>query len=77
MNTPETAGEHDEFITIIGSDFAAITQEFHAQGLAERDYSIVHRIGRHRFTKVNGERSEVMFAGEPLIAATYQRRRTA
>lgn len=68
------AAEHDDFITIIGTDMSAIAQEFRAQGLSDKQYSIVHRAGRHRFTHVAGERAEAMFGGEPLIAATYRRR---
>jgi len=65
---------NDEFITIVGTDIAEITREFHAQGLSEQDFTIVHRIGRHHFTMAGGERSRAMFGGEPLMAATFARR---
>jgi hypothetical protein len=63
-----------EFITIVGTDMAEITREFHAQGLSERHFSIVHRVGRHRFTMADGEGSQAMFGGKPLMAATFARR---
>ncbi len=66
--------QHDDFITIIGADMDAIAREFQAQGLSARQYSIVHRAGRHRFTRVDGDKTETMFGGQPLIAATYRRR---
>jgi len=66
--------DSDDFITIIAATMAEITDAFRAQGLAEREFAIVHRTGRHRFTRVNDGASEQMFEGEPLIAATFARR---
>lgn len=78
MNSQQQAtNEHDEFVTIIGADMAEITNEFRAQGLAEKQFSIVHKIGRHRFTRVDGERTETMFDGQALIAATFKRQAIA
>ena len=37
---------------------ADITRQFQAQGLSAADYSIVHRIGSHRFTMVDGDVAE-------------------
>ncbi len=68
-----TQTDTDEFITLIGSDMDEIHAAYCAQGLAERHYSIVHRTGRHRFTRVTGSGSETMFDGQPLIAATFRR----
>lgn len=77
MSTLETATQPDEFVTIIGRNVAEIANEFRAQGLAAQEFSIVHRIGRTRFTRVNGDKSEAVFEGEQLIAATFQRRQGA
>ena len=66
--------DSDDFITIIGATMAEITGAFREQGLAERQFTIVHRTGRHRFTRVTDGTSEPMFEGEPLIAATFARR---
>jgi hypothetical protein len=70
--TDDTIGNED-FITIVGADIAEITREFHAQGLSERQFSIVNRVGRHRFTMAGGEGSQAMFGGLPLMAATFAR----
>jgi len=64
----------DDFISIIAATMAEITDAFRAQGLAEREFAIVHRTGRHRFTRVSDGAAEAMFEGEPLIAATFARR---
>jgi len=64
----------EEFVTIVGTDIAEITREFHAQGLSERHYAIVHRVGRHRFTMTGGESAEALFGGKALMAATFARR---
>ena len=63
----------DEFITIVGTDMDEINREFSAQGLSQRDYSIVHRVGQHRFTWAGGDASEPMFGGKPCMAATFAR----
>jgi hypothetical protein len=63
----------DEFVTIIGANMAEIHAEFQAQGLSDREFSIVHRIGRHRFTRVDGNDVEHLFSGKPMIAATFTR----
>ena len=65
----------EEFVTIIAPSMTEVMNAFRAQGLAERDYSIVHRAGRHQFTLVSGvDRSEALFDGEPMTAATFARR---
>jgi hypothetical protein len=65
--------EHNDLITIIGSTMTEITAQFRVQGLAEKHFSIVRKIERHRFIRVDGENAEDMFGGEALIAATFQR----
>ena len=63
-----------DYVTIIGGDMAEITRQFQAQGLSGSDYAIVHRIGSHRFTMVDGDVAEPLFEGRRLIAATFARR---
>ena len=75
MSQMHQSSECDEFITIIGASMAEINAEFRAQGLADREFSIVHKIGRHRFTRVNSGGAEHMFEGQPMIAATFARMR--
>ena len=77
MDRMRQGNDCDEFITIIGASMAEIHAEFRAQGLADREFSIVHRIGRHRFTRVNGGGAEQMFEGRPMIAATFARMQRA
>lgn len=64
----------EEFITIIAPTMAEVMASFKAQGLAEREYSIVHRGGRHSFTMAGGE---TLFDGAPMVAATFARRAEA
>ncbi len=73
MNQQTHEIDTDEFITLIGADMDEIHAAYRAQGLAERHYSIVHRTGRHRFTRVTGSGPETMFDGQPVIAATFRR----
>jgi hypothetical protein len=73
MQQTQQGNDRDEFITIIGANMAEITAEYQAQGLADREFSIVHRIGRHRFMRVNEGASEQMFDGQAMIAATFTR----
>ena len=64
-----------EFVTIIAPSIAEVMNAFRQQGLAEQDYAIVHRAGRHQFTLVSGfEQSESLFEGETMTAATFARR---
>ncbi len=74
MNQQPHETETDEFITVIGADMDEIHEAYRAQGLAERHYAIIHRTGRHRFSRVSGSGSETMFDGQPMIAATFWRR---
>ncbi len=64
--------ERDEYVTIIGATMSDVMREFRTQGLAEKNYSIVSRVGHHQFT-LAGQQSEQMFAGEPMLAATFRR----
>lgn len=70
-----TQATEQEFVTIIAPSIAEVMNAFRTQGLAEQDYSIVHRAGRHQFTLVSGfEQSEALFEGETMTAATFARR---
>ncbi|MDQ0348053.1 MULTISPECIES: hypothetical protein [Ancylobacter] len=72
-----TSGE-DEFVTIIGGDAEEIGQVFRDQGLAAKDFTIVHRIGRHRIAMAPGQDDMSALVGAllggRLVAATYARR---
>lgn len=61
----------EDFITIIAPSMAEVMASFKAQGLAARQYAIVHRGGRHSFSLADGER---LFDGTTMIAATFARR---
>lgn len=67
--TPDPRDE--DFITIIAPTMAEVMAGFAAQGLAEREYAIVHRGGRHSFTFAGGE---TLFDGAGMVAATFARR---
>lgn len=67
--TPDTRDE--DFITIIAPSMAEVMAGFAAQGLAAREYAIVHRGGRHSFTLAGGE---TLFDGARMVAATFARR---
>ena len=64
----------DEFVTIIGTDADEISRTFCAQGMADQQFAIVHRMGKHRFAFADGEHAGVLFDGRPLVAATFARR---
>jgi hypothetical protein len=64
----------DEFVTIIGASMADIASAVSAQGLATREFAILHKIERHRFTVVKDGATESMFEGRQLLAATFARR---
>ncbi len=61
----------EDFITIIAPSMAEVMASFKSQGLAERDYAIVHRGGRHSFTMAGGQK---LFEGAQMVAATFARR---
>ncbi|WP_404400837.1 hypothetical protein [Pelagibacterium halotolerans] len=68
-------GQTEDFITIIAPSMAEVMASFRAQGLAEKQYAIVHRAGRHSFTVAHGEEpATTLFNGMPMIAATFARR---
>ncbi|WP_428029340.1 hypothetical protein [Ancylobacter sp.] len=77
-DTTHTTSGEDEFVTIIGGDAEEIGQVFKAEGLAAKDFTIVHRIGRHRIAMAPGQQdmSALINAlvGGRLVAATYTRR---
>lgn len=64
----------EEFVTIVGGNAEEIGRAFRSQGLAEQDFTIVHRIGRHRFALAPGQDPGALFDGRELVAATYTRR---
>jgi hypothetical protein len=74
MEIQERPSDADEFITIIGASMADIANAFSAQGLAMREFAIVHKIERHRFTVAKRGETEAMFEGQQLLAATFARR---
>ncbi|WMT87058.1 hypothetical protein NO932_00195 [Pelagibacterium sp. 26DY04] len=61
----------EDFVTIIAPSMAEVMASFKSQGLAERDYSIVHRAGKHSFTMAGGQK---LFDGAQMVAATFARR---
>ncbi|WP_196260364.1 hypothetical protein [Pelagibacterium limicola] len=71
MNAMTTDIPDEDFITIIAPSMAEVMESFAAQGLAEREYAIVHRGGKHSFTLAGGE---TLFNGAKMIAATFARR---
>ncbi|WP_417578947.1 hypothetical protein [Pelagibacterium sp.] len=72
MNAHQTIDTTTEdFITIIAPSMAEVMASFKSQGLAERDYSIVHRAGKHSFTMAGGQ---TLFDGAQMVAATFARR---
>lgn len=72
LQQPETLNE--DFITIIAPTLAKVMETFHRQGLAERHYAIVHRVGNHSFTVADGDHAHTLFDGEQMVAATFARR---
>ncbi len=64
----------EEFVTIVGGTAEEISQTFREQGLAEQDFTIVHRIGRHRLALPTGQDLLSLLDGRQLVAATYTRR---
>ncbi|MDR3471042.1 MAG: hypothetical protein P4M09_05065 [Devosia sp.] len=70
-----TAQAEQEFVTIIAPSLTEVMNAYHARGLAEQNYTIVHRAGRHQFTLVSSvDQSTQLFDGEPMTAATFVRR---
>lgn len=70
----------EEFVTLIGGDAEEIGRAFKAQGLADQDFTIVHRIGRHRLAAAPGQDLGTLLtalADGTLVAATYARRSPA
>ena len=69
--TTNTSPGEEDFITIIAPSMAEVMASFAEQKLAEKDYSIVHRGGRHSFTMAGGQK---LFDGVQMVAATFARR---
>jgi hypothetical protein len=75
MTTPAHT-QDDDFITIIAPTLAEVMEAFRAQGLAERQYAIVHRAVRHSFTLAGqSTTTTALFDGAPMVAATFARSR--
>lgn len=71
----EPHGQDEDFITIIAPTLAEVMDAYRAQGLAERQYAIVHRAGRHSFTLAGQSvPATTLFEGAPMVAATFSRR---
>lgn len=70
-----THTHHDEeFITIIGRDAEEISRTYSKDGLAAQGFSILHRMGRHRFALPDGSPLSGLMGEAPMVAATYMRR---
>jgi hypothetical protein len=74
MEIQDRPGEGDEFVTIIGASMADIANAVSAQSLATREFAILHKIERHRFTVASDGETQSMFEGRQLLAATFVRR---
>lgn len=66
--------EDEDFVTIIAPSTGEAMRQFKAQGLDVMGYAITGRIGRHRFSLVDGTGSSELFPGREMIAATFSRR---
>ena len=63
-----------EYITIIGNSFDEVAEECRAQQLSEKQFSIVHPIGRHQFTMAGSDGGKAGVNGQSLVTATFARR---
>lgn len=70
----QTRTETEEFITIIARTTDEAMRQFKARGLDDQGFAIAGRIGRHKFTLVNGPYADELFPGQSLVAATFSRR---
>ena len=68
------SSEREEYVTIIAPTASAAMAQFKAQGLASQGYAIAGKIGRHRFSLVDGQGGTELFGGGGMIAATFSRR---
>ena len=66
--------DRDEYLTIIAPTVAEAMQQFKARNLGDQGYTIMGRIGTHRFSVVGEEENSELFAGNGVIAATFCRR---
>ena len=69
-----SSSEREEYLTIIAPNASAAMAQFKAQDLAAQGYAIAGKIGRHRFSLVDGSGSSALFSGDGLIAATFSRK---
>ena len=56
-----------EYVTIVGDSFEEVAEECRAQGLSEKQFSIVAPINRHRLTTAGAE------TVRDVVVATYAR----
>lgn len=66
--------EREEYLTIIAPTAPEAMAQFSARGLGAQGYAIAGKIVRHQFSLVGGADSTDLFAGSPMIAATFMRR---
>jgi hypothetical protein len=70
----QTRAETEEFVTIIARTTDEAMRQFKVRGLDREGFAITGRIGRHKFTMVNGPYADELFPGQSLVAATFSRR---
>lgn len=69
-----TMSEREEYLTIIAPSVREAMEQFKRRNLGEQGYTIMGRIGRHRFSVVGETENSELFAGNDVIAATFCRR---
>ena len=66
--------DRDEYLTIIAPSVREAMEQFKSRNLGEQGYTIMGRIGRHRFSVVGETENSDLFSGNGVIAATFCRR---
>lgn len=66
--------DRDEYLTIIAPTVREAMEQFKTRNLGAQGYTIMGRIGRHRFSVVGETDSSDLFSGNDVIAATFCRR---
>lgn len=64
----------EEYITIIAATAGEAMAQYRAQGLDQKGYAIVGRMGRHQFSLVSGSTATEVLSGAGAMAATFVRR---
>ena len=67
-----TRTEIEEFVTIIARTTDEAMQQFKVRGLDRQGFAIAGRIGRHRFTLVNGPYADDLFPGHLFPGCLFQ-----